>query len=153
MPLNPMNNDVSPRKGKPAVDNNERVENSSVSSDLLDDDDQSVAETTSVVTVDDLESIPDMDHYLCAKQKDDEDLEKADMTVKGSFFATSDGSRCGQVSIDVGTEEVTKDRDSDKSRFRFLNAYLVAAGFLYQIVPGKQRHLRKKRSSRTMAEI
>jgi hypothetical protein len=153
MPLNPMNNDVSSRKGKPAVDNNERVENSSVSSDLLDDDDQSVTETTSVVTVDDLESIPDMDRFLCAKQKDDEDLEKADMTVKGSFFATSDGTRCGQVTIDVGKEKGTKARDSDKSRFRFLNAYLVAAGFLYQIVPGKQRHLRKKRSSRTMAEI
>lgn len=141
MPLNKINNVVSSREGKPAVDDNERVENASLSSDLMD------------VTVDDLDSVPDMDRYLCAKQKDDEDLEKAGMTIEGIFFASSDGASCEQVTVDDGTEKLTQTRTSDKSRFRLLSASIVAASFLYQIVPGKKRLFHKKRSSRSMTEI
>jgi hypothetical protein len=141
LPLIKKNYVVSSREGKPAVDDNEKVENASLSSDPMD------------VTVDDLDSVPDMDRYLCAKQKDDEDLEKADMTIEGIFFPSSDGATCEQVTVHDGMEKVTQTRTSDRSRFRLLSASIVAASFLYQIVPGKKRQLHKKRSNRSMTKI
>jgi hypothetical protein len=116
------------------------------------------------MAVDDVESVPDMDRYLFANQMYGIDMEKAKVAVApagvrhlagGSFLANSDGTHCGQVTVD-GMVKVTKTRDNDKSsthRFQVLNASVVAIGFLYEILPGAKGALRKKRSSRTMAEI
>lgn len=153
---NQMNNNISSREVKPAVDDDEHVAGSS------DDDVSSGKETVSAMADDDVESVPDMDRYLSANQMDNTVKEKAAKVsvaqadvrhlTGGSFLAKSDGTLCGQVTVG-GMVKGTKTRDNDKSstrRFQILNASVVVVGFLYQIAPGT---LRKKRSSRTMAEI
>ena len=153
---NQMNNNNSSREVTPAVDDDEHVVVS------IDDDAPSGTEAASDMADDDVESVPDMDRYLSANQMDSTVKEKAAKVsvpqagvrhlAGGSFLAKLDGTGCGQVTVD-GMVKVTKTRDNDKSsthRFQVLNASVVAVGFLYQIMPGA---LRKKRSSRTMAEI
>lgn len=153
---NQMNNNISSREVKLAVDDDEHVAGSS------DDDVSFGKETVSAMADDDVESVPDMDRYLSANQMDNTVKDKAAKVsvaqagvghlAGGSFLAKSDGTLCGQITVG-DTVKGTKTRDNDKSstrRFQILNASVVAVGFLYQIAPGT---LRKKRSSRTMAEI